>query len=205
MKIKNLTFCSFVVLFLVSSFPVFGVETTRTDAVKKPVVTPRPQQKEIKKEVIQVKKTATQEIKVARQETKAETKNTSLLIKRKQISNSIIKIRVEIVRRYGRIAADKTKLQNRINERKAKGLDTSAAETRLATFSTASYLNHLSSFDSQTALAVASTRPYTQNSDLKATAKLLNTDLINLQKILNETVRDLVSVKDKKTPTNKIK
>ena len=179
MKTKTITFCGFALLFLTTSIPLFAIDSNPSVGIKKPVNQP------------------TKEIKTIRQETKTDIQALKLQNKRKEISASISKLRANIVSRYERIIADKAILQSRINERKAKGLNTSAAETKLATFSTVSYANHLAAFDAQTALAVASTRPYTQSPLLKTSFNNLNNDLLNLRKILTESLTSLVSNKTK--------
>lgn len=187
MKTKTIIFCGVALLFLTTSIPIFAVESNLSTGVKKPIVKPSKE----------IKKVATQEIKTIRQETKTDIQALKLQNKRKEISTSVSKLRANIVSRYERIITDKAILQTRINERKAKGLDTTAAEAKLATFSTVSYTNHLASFDAQTAIAVASTRPYTQSPLLKTSFNNLNNDLLNLRKVLTQTITSLVSNKTK--------
>lgn len=187
MKTKTIISCGFALLFLTTSIPVLAIDSKPSVGVKKPVNQPTKE----------IRKVATQEIKTIRQETKTDIQAVKLQNKRKEISTSISKLRANIVSRYERIIADKAILQTKINERKAKGLDTSAAETKLATFSTVSYTNHLASFDAQTAIAIASTRPYTQSPLLKTSFNNLNNDLLNLRKILTESLTSLVSNKTK--------
>lgn len=183
MKIKIITSCSFALLFLTTSLPVFALETSSSAGVKKPIV--------------QTRQATTQEIKAIRQETKIDIQNTKLQLKRKQINTEVSKLRANIVSRYDRLLADKATLQTRITERKSRGLDTSAAENQLAIFSTVNYVSHLAAFDAQTALAIASTRVYSQSPELKTSFKDLNADLLALRKVLTRTITSLVSNKTK--------
>lgn len=187
MKTKIIITCGLTLLFLTTSVPLFAIDSNPSVNIKKPANQPSKE----------IRKVATQEIKIIRQETKTDIQTLKLQNKRKEISTSIGKQRVNIVSRYERIIADKAILQSKINERKAKGLNTTAAESKLVSFSTAEYVTHLSTFDTQTALAVASTRPYAQSPELKSSFKALNTDLLNLRKILTQTITVLVSNKTK--------
>ncbi len=137
---------------------------------------------ELKSKKVEIKN----EIKVERQENQ----DKNLDNKRTKAQATLKRLRQGIVNRYENILKQKAKIEARLA--KVDATKSTEAKAKLATFSDTKYKSDLAAFDIKVAAVLASDTPLKLTADLKASAKVLDTDLKDLRTILADTLRLIV-------------
>ena len=115
--------------------------------------------------------------------------------RRKNLQTLYDRIHSMLTQRFDFLNTAKTKITAKIAAKKTAGKDTSAAETKLATFDPGSYNTDLATFDKKFTDLLASATPGQMVKDLQASAKTVKNDLQKLQTILIDTMRLIIQIK----------
>jgi DNA polymerase III delta prime subunit len=149
----------------------------------------REEVREFQKESREVRKEARVARATARPTVISEAKKVKFTQRLNDVYNRLLK---QAEARYTQLLATKTKIQTRLTEAKAKGVNTAEAEAKLATFSTSQYTTELAAFKAEFTKLSTSTNPGLELGSLRSTGAKVAKDLNDLRKILSDTLRLLI-------------
>jgi uncharacterized protein YukE len=157
--------------------------------IKEAAAKVREEVRESQKEVRETQKEERQARATARPTVISEAKKAKFTQRLNDVYNRLLK---QAEARYAQLLATKTKIQTRITEAKAKGVNTAEAEAKLATFSTTQYMTNLTTFKAEFTKLSASTNPGLELGSLRSAGAKVAKDLNDLRKILSDTLRLLI-------------
>ncbi len=120
-----------------------------------------------------------------------ERQNTNLENKRTKAQASAKRLRQGLTNRYDNLLKQKAKIEARITKI-GTTRDLTLAKAKLATFDDGKYLTDLAAFDKKVAEVLASATPLKLTPELKTLAKVVDTDIKDLRKILADTLRLII-------------
>jgi hypothetical protein len=109
-----------------------------------------------------------------------------------RLTQTYDRLLAQIEARYNQLLASKTKIQARITEAKSAGINTTEAQAKLDTFTTAKYQASLSAFKFEYSKLLASTSPGLELGTLRSAGAKVAQDLNDMRKILADTLRLLI-------------
>lgn len=186
MKNTTKTFFLITALYLFLTIPTFAVEPTLTPT--KTVKLEREDKQGLKEEKQEFKNT----IKETQQEDKTQKKQALSQLKKTRLENSFNRIKKELNTRLNYLTSMKTKIEARLNQKKAAGKDVSAAETKLKEFDTTAYTSDMTALDTQISQIMTVDKPASLMPQLRAAVNKVRTDLNNLHKVLVDSLRLIV-------------